>query len=284
MANKPIKHTELDTAIRNNLLALEGKTAVEWDDIERMLPKKSSSVKSPLPGVKFSLNSFSGLLATGQTVNFKSALLLAKKWSVALYLVGGTLIIGTGSYWIYNAVSSSGNSKAITTPVTQTKPEVKSLENKTSQPTENGLANQTGSSQQIHNDSVTNPGAEVSSIVVSENPDVDGEPLLKTKAPYEKAPSAEEPIQLKTSDPAQSDGFNFANEEVKPDSTNEGGAKSTDSKRVLYYKESLSLDKLEQQMSTNPDEVKQEINTGNSNQETEKKPAEIKKRHKRPAK
>ncbi|MBI2270245.1 MAG: hypothetical protein HYU69_07795 [Bacteroidetes bacterium] len=263
MPNKPVNHTGLDNAIRNSLLNNPSEAKVTWEDIYSILPKKSTVVKGPLADLSFSLNSFAGVAATGSFTKLKSALLVVKKNSLALYIAVGSIIIGTGSFITYNLLSKNTPASSINT-VAPAQEAIVQEETPAVQQGPPAINNNTSVSiQKIAEPSIANNNGPINNVSsgtqVSENPNLNGEPLLKTSLQYEKAPSANEPIQLKTGEPSQNDTYDFSSNEdaVKADSASEDGENKKG--KVLYYKESLTLDKLEQQIST--DKEQQQINT-----------------------
>ncbi|MBL7891021.1 MAG: hypothetical protein JNL63_00215 [Bacteroidia bacterium] len=264
MPNKPVNHTDLDNAIKNSLLNNPAEAKVTWEEMYGMLPKKSNVVKGPLTDLNFSLNSFAGVAATGSFTKLKSALLVVKKNSLALYIAVGSIVIGTGSFILYNLLSKNTPTAASVNKVTPAQETVVQKETPVIQQGTPIIDNNTSASiQKLAEPSIaknSEPTSNTSSgTEVSENPNLNGEPLLKTSSQYEKAPSADEPIQLKTGEPSQNDTYDFSTNDdaVKADTTSENG--ETKKGKVLYYKESLTLDKLEQQISTDKDQ--KQINT-----------------------
>lgn len=254
MPNKPVNHTDLDKAIKNSLLNNPAEARVTWEEMYGLLPKKSTVVKGPLADLSFSLNSFAGVATFGSFTKLKSALLVVKKNAVAFYITVGSIVIGMGSFIIYNSLSKNtpDSSKNTAEPVQEV---IVQEETPVVQQGPGTIDNNTSASiQEIAEPSIANNSGPINNTTsgtqVSENPNLNGEPLLKTSSQYEKAPSADEPIQLKTGEPSQNDTYDFStnDDSIKADSTSEDGENKKG--KVLYYKESLTLDKLEQQIST----------------------------------
>ena len=132
MPNKPVNHTDLDNAVKSSLLNTPAEAKVEWEEINNMLPKKSTVVRGPLADIGFSLNSFAGVAAAGTSAKLKSAVLFAKRWSFSLYVAAGSILLGTGAYLIYGSLSknTSAKSESIIAPVKET---VKPQENPAAQ-------------------------------------------------------------------------------------------------------------------------------------------------------
>lgn len=261
MPNKPVNHTDLDNAIKNSLLNTPAEAKVEWEEIYNMLPKKSAVVKGPLADIGFSLNSFAGVAAAGTSLKLKSALQFAKRSSFSISIVAGSIVIGIGAYLMYNSFSKNTITQPEhTTPPPHVQEEVKHPENQVLQtnPEETNIhttpENINGSATLITNNSLT------TGTQVAENPTPNGKPLLKPISQQNFAGSTPEPVLLKTGEPSQTETYDFSaqpNEAVAPDTTEEAAPVSSESKKskVIYYKESLSLDKLEQQLSTPKDTV-----------------------------
>lgn len=281
MGNKPIKHTELDNLIRDILMYHKAASKVEWKDIDNLLPKKPTTIDGPLADFKFSLNSFSGLLAvSSSSVNMKSALLFAKKWSVALYVLAGTVVVGTGTYLVYNSIAknplNTSVNKVVLPPVIKetAKQEVKSGAPQNVVSTASATTPASETAEQVTTVTKNLPRNITSGSTVTENPSVKGSALIKTTQAAEKDESSNEPIQLKTEEQTQTGSFDFATnpETTKPDTTINVSQNSTVKKgKVLYYKESLSLDKLEQQLSTDKKDNTTEVKTSTEDKQIEKK-------------
>jgi len=258
MPNKVVNHTNLDNAIKNSLLNTQAEAKVEWEEIYNSLPKKSTSAKGPLADINFSLNSFVGVATSGSLTKIKSGILFLKKSSLALYITIGATIIGGGSFILYNSFSKNTNSlDKLVTPAREIHP-LKSPEiNTITQEKINEANNTTLNTQQtITTTESVNvlPSNNSSEIIETSTANIDM-PLIKTPAQYEKTILPDEPVQLKTGNTAQNSDYDFSPSIVgneKPDTTNNANQQNGETKKgkVLYYKESLSLDKLEQQIST----------------------------------
>jgi hypothetical protein len=248
MPNKPVNHTDLDIAIKNSLLTNPAEAKVSWEEIDRLLPKKTNVVKGPLADLSFSMNSMAAVAASGSAAKIKSAMVFAKKWSVSLYTIAGSIVIITGAYFIYSSFSKNNSASPANTTLTPVTQEIIKQEQ---QPVS------TSSTVLAKDPEVTTSDEAASTI--SENPNPEGARLLKKGAGNEKAASAIEPIQLKTEDPTEDPSYDFTtpmDKAIKPDTSNDAEQTGRAKKgKVLYYKESLSLDKLEQQISDNKPSV-----------------------------
>jgi len=258
MPNKPVRHTELDSAIKNSLSTNEPETKTEWRDIESLLPKKQNTVKGPLGEFDFSLNSVAAAASASTVTKLKSALLLAKKSSMAMYIAAGALTIGATTFLIYNSISKHGTSVPAThsvvgQPVVQ-EPEKEEVKSMPETGPGTSTATETKSGSDVTVPEQYKPQDLNTANTITENPKSTEPSLVKTTAPvqYEKAASADEPVQLKTEDSTRkNEVFSSDTTEAAPGDGFEHYHEKAGVKKgkVLYYKESLSLDKLEQQIT-----------------------------------
>lgn len=240
MPNKKIAHVKLDAAIKDLLLQAKPVVSTDWASIESLLPKKSAaSRKVSLKNFTFSLNSFAGLFSFVSFSNFDQVAIFIKKWSTALYVVTGSLLVGAGGFWLYNN-SADTNAPATTVEQAVTN-EVKTDSPILTIPTNteaSAAAPTTLQNEMTETDAQKN--------IVEENV---AEPLPSARTPetdnltpnivppvVEKQTSKNmDPVELKAEETKKEDTFNLKNEETTKD--------ELDKKKILYYKESLSIDK-----------------------------------------
>ncbi len=246
MQNNPINHTDLDNAIKNSLLNSSPKVVVEWEEVERLLPQKSTSVKNPLVDFKYSLNSFTGLFAFGSFVNWESATLFVKKWAVALSVITGGLVIGVGAYLFYEpstTLPTTSSTEVTETPNTSVNNNVTSV---STQPA-TSTVNPTITFNETMEEATENDEPLID-IVSKTKGEESAEAVTKTQA------NADEATTLKIEQPEQVNSTEKISTPIETaiiDSNTETSNKANTSTngKILYYKESLSLDRLEQQIS-----------------------------------
>jgi len=260
--NKAIRHTELDHAIETTLSGLKAKARLDWKEIENILLKKTEPIPIPLSNYSYSLNSIAAVVSVNASAYLKSARFFTKRWATAIYFVTGGIIISTGAYFIYDfsratvqekeiinkpasvtaqdkgpektATASSAKLKPISTETPMGKPETKpelNAESNTevkeeSRPDEN-IRNKTRGNVEIKSD--------ITREVKSEAPDFSRENTREAFDGTKETP----PQSRESSSMKESSG-------QKESSTLDEDKKA----KVLYYKENLSLDKLEQQLTT----------------------------------
>ncbi len=262
MPNKSIKHIELDKAIKDFLLSLPVKSNVEWEELQELLYQKQQNV-NPLTGVPLNLNTMVVAGTTGSLPDFSNTANIFRKWSGSLYYITGTIAVVIGGYCIFDSSTSKKS----------TKPEIKKEQVNDFQPSVNstgpasstspsasespasfsaseikpgsgvssiGSSTETGSrsGKGINSGNEINPASEIKSgKSISEK-----EVLVKTQSKTEKNPTVKE-----NSDPS-SEASPVVNRR-DTSSAFDGQEAVPKNSKVLYYKESLTLDKLEQELT-----------------------------------
>lgn len=239
MPNKKIAHVKLDAAIKDLLLQSKPVVSTDWASIEILLPKKSAaSRKVSLKNFTFSLNSFAGLFSFVSFSNFDQVAIFIKKWSAALYVVTGSLLVGAGGFWLYNNstdtnVPATTVQQAVTNEVKTDNPvstipantEVSATTSATLQNEMTGTA-----AQNIVEENIAEP------LPSARTPETDNlTPNIVPPVTEAQENKLQEPVELKAEDTKKEDTFNLKNEETTKE--------ELDKKKILYYKESLSIDK-----------------------------------------
>jgi len=257
MQNSPINHTDLDNAIKDSLLNSSPKVGVEWEEIERSLPQKSTTVKSPLVNFNYSLNSFTGFFAFTSFVNWESVALFVKKWSVALSVISGGLAIAVGAYLFYEpSTTLPTTSPSATTEIQNSDLGNNGVTDVSTQPTTSFAVNPTITFNETIEETTGNdePLIDIVSKTTVEE---------STQAVTEPPTNTEEITTLKTEQSEQVNNTEKTSTPVETaviDSNTEADNKTnaSTSGKILYYKESLSLDRLEQQISDGKGQNKQD--------------------------
>jgi hypothetical protein len=236
MSNKPVKHTDFDNAIKCSLLKIEAKANLDWKDVENLIGKKIPTSDS-VPGFSFSMNSFSMAVSLSSVSNFiKSNLLSVKKLSNAAYVLAATIAFIVGVFYLFGKISEHSSrlheaskitSKDLALPAVPLR-EQKNISKKENTPVEG------------NNTSVT--AIKTPAVSVTENQNSEKATLIKTVIADVKKPIEKE-TQFKTVDSSP------VVNKTDADSTSEAKANEIPNAKVLYYKESLSLDKLEEELS-----------------------------------
>ncbi|MCC6690739.1 MAG: hypothetical protein IT235_04330 [Bacteroidia bacterium] len=244
MPNKPVNNSEIDNAIKNGLLNNSAEAKVSWEEIEQMLPKKSAAAKAPFADYSFSMNSFAGVIIAGSTSSFQKVTLFVKKWSMAVYATAGSIIVATAAFLIFYSTPDSLIKPAVETVSPTSAAPIPTLPVNTKNIESLQQAN-------INNNTKDQPVNTTEPMPISSTEPATTPPPVKL--PKEKI-SSTGIVQLKTDKDTSQYDFS-ENVENKMDSTHvdneaaEGGGRKS---KVLYYKESLSLDRLEKRMSANP--------------------------------
>jgi hypothetical protein len=219
--NKAIRHTELDAAIEVCLLTGKVKAKLEWKEVEDVLLKKISTERKSGPRFSYSLNSIAGAISVNTSEFMKSAAFFTKRWASAIYLITGSIVLLTGTYFVYDLTKTIKTAKSST--ITNT-----------SIPVKEAPVKEEARVKMEKTASGENTAASEKPAIISPQNSV-----------LEQSPSGAETVVQ--------EGENLSTENHRH--TFENTTESTEQEdikksKVLYYKESLSLDKLEQQLSS----------------------------------
>ena len=109
--HKQVNHIKLDEAIKASIGSFKvNADRVSFEQVRSFIQKNPS--RQSFKQFAFSLNSFVGTLSLTSFINKESLFIFIKKWAVTMYVVAGSITIGSGGYFIYNSFSKNNSIKA----------------------------------------------------------------------------------------------------------------------------------------------------------------------------
>jgi len=245
VSNKAANHLLLDNALKKSLLNCMGNTRLEWAELEKIL-FSGTSLKVRGPQIPFSLNALATVTSSTAITGIKSFLSFTKRWYVAIYVSATVIVVTTGGFLWLDSVKNKKLHRS----------EIRNIESKNIQAPAYPQVS-TSELSKKEEEQVAPPNQ------VSDAPASIGKPAdLNQSAPMEENSNPgrtnlpeTNAVQQVSSEPMMDKNLvDSVSVTGKPEGdtvtdTKESEYPQGSKAKILYYKESLSLDKLEQELS-----------------------------------